>query len=488
MKTITVKNEKIINFYKERPHLCFETINLAIMNMLSTCENSDNNCCENSDNNCGSLQTQILDAITDSNNAIKEMKSNMNVINRDYMNNMREIVETCTNETVEVLLTENNRELVNRTMETIVDIVPKSNDACFAEINTTLTQFYESLSSDTKKLSQSFDSIGIKEYLNNFEMKSTLMLQNIHQPIYSFISASEERTNKNMNDMKEMNDDKYNQLLVNMNDIIKSTVHDTKNISVKQEEKTLMSFLSSIFGDAELFRKQQDSNIILMKRMRKTNVLLQSFDTDVNLSTENVRNFRQMILEDNCSGILMSHNSGISTTTDYEIEIQNNNVLLYIHNLKYSTSKIDVALHIIDNLHTTLYQTNNRANITDNFTIPCDVLENINNEYQVFIKQKKTLIEMVKENQKKMLSEVDNFQFPFLDKYLSSKYTKATMKPGYKCDICKLYNAQNLKALAAHKRGCSRKHGKKITYYNSSERDNCITPIVFDSENTNKKL
>ena len=95
---------------------------------------------------------------------------------------------------------------------------------------------------------------------------------------------------------------------------------------------------------------------------------------------------------------------------------------------------------------------------------------------------------MIKENQKKMLSQVDDFQFPFLDKYLSSKYTKTTMKPGYKCDICKLYNAHNLKALAAHKRGCSRKHGVKMTSYCSTGRSNCITPIVFESESPEKNM
>ena len=476
MENIVIENKQIVNFYRARPHMCFEKINLAVISMLSSIENS-----ENSENSvCETIQQKILDAITYNNNNINIMTSNMEVNHRDYINNIRNIVETSTSETLETLLTENNKKLVNQTMETIVDIIPKNNESCFMEINNTLAKYYDTLSNDTQKLINSVNTIGIKEYMNNFEIKSTMMLQNIHQPIYSFISASEERTNKNMNDMKEVNDVQYKQLIHTVNDTIQKSVKCNQDIDMKNDKKTMMCLLSGIFSSAELFKKQQDYNTILMKRLRKTNIFLHSFETNNNLSLETVNNFRQRMNDENCSGILISHNSGISTTSDYEIEIQNNNVLLYIHNLDYSTAKLEVGVHIIDNLHTTLYQTTSRTSTNEHFTIPCEVLENINNEYQVFVTQKNNLTDMVKDNQKKMLSQIDDFKFPFLDKFLSSKYSKASVKPGYKCDICKLYNAHNLKALAAHKRGCTRKHGVKTASPLQVERLKCITPIMFE--------
>jgi hypothetical protein len=36
-------------------------------------------------------------------------------------------------------------------------------------------------------------------------------------------------------------------------------------------------------------------------------------------------------------------------------------------------------------------------------------------------------------------------------------------KNGHKCELCKNFNANNLKALAAHKRGCMRKLGNTGT-------------------------
>jgi len=81
-----------------------------------------------------------------------------------------------------------------------------------------------------------------------------------------------------------------------------------------------------------------------------------------------------------------------------------------------------------------------------------------NNEYQLFLSQKNALFEVFKESQKKVFAQIDEIRFPSLDKFLSTKYAAPIQKPGLKCDLCKLFNANNLKALAAHKRGCARKN------------------------------
>jgi len=93
------------------------------------------------------------------------------------------------------------------------------------------------------------------------------------------------------------------------------------------------------------------------------------------------------------------------------------------------------------------------------YSIPKDVLDTINNEYQLFISQKNAVIEVFKESQRRVLSQIDEIKFPCLDKYLSTKYTTKIVKAGMKCDLCNSYLANNLKALAAHKRGCVRKRG-----------------------------
>ena len=90
------------------------------------------------------------------------------------------------------------------------------------------------------------------------------------------------------------------------------------------------------------------------------------------------------------------------------------------------------------------------------YSIPKDVLDGINREYQQFIMQKDTIISGFKEQQKTLLSRLDDMRFGTLDKYLSTRYSSCK-KQGYNCDMCNNFNVGTLKGLAAHKRGCARK-------------------------------
>ena len=111
-------------------------------------------------------------------------------------------------------------------------------------------------------------------------------------------------------------------------------------------------------------------------------------------------------------------------------------------------------MDIIDNLSIKL---TNYGIDNDKYMIGKDILEEINKEHQVFIGQKESIITILREGQRKIISQIEEFKFPTLDKYLSTKFIVPLHKQGFKCDLCKLFNGNNLKALAAHKRGCIRK-------------------------------
>jgi hypothetical protein len=137
----------------------------------------------------------------------------------------------------------------------------------------------------------------------------------------------------------------------------------------------------------------------------------------------------------------------------------NGNIIVFIQNADYSHDKIKIAVDIIDNLTTKL---RDFATQQDENSIPKNVLDDINKEYQLFVSQKEALIGIYKDCQKKVLTQIDELRFPCLDKYLSTKYTSQPQKHGFKCDLCKAFNANNLKALAAHKRGCVRKNNVTV--------------------------
>jgi hypothetical protein len=129
-------------------------------------------------------------------------------------------------------------------------------------------------------------------------------------------------------------------------------------------------------------------------------------------------------------------------------------VVIYLHKLSYSSETLQIAADMIDSISSKL---NDFCSLSENkYSIPKDILDGINREYQQFILQKESIITSFKEQQKRIISQLDDMRFSTLDKYLSTRYSSCK-KQGYSCDLCNNFNVGTLKGLAAHKRGCARK-------------------------------
>ena len=472
MNGITITNEKVVNFYKQNPHLSIDTVNLLIVNLFEQMSTTT------------SIPTEstVLDQVNHTLN-------NLNDITKTLHSNLESgIINSNNNRAICNLIETNNSLLISQITDIINKIIP-DNNTCYTEITKSLDAFYKSITNDSQKIIDTNNSAYIKEYMNNFEMKTAVMLQNIQQPIYSFISASEDRINKNINTNRS-NDtpDIYSKLLSDINSLI--CTNQPHKLVNTNGDKYLLTMLTKTFNSADISMKQlgMENNTIVLKRLRCPPVFIQNYDIEYNVSCDEINKFMTLISDDNVCGVFLSQQSGISGKSDFQIELHNNNVVVFVHNAEYLSSKIEVAISIIDNLYNKLRQFV-KYGTNDDFTIPKDLLESINNEYQLFITQKTAVIDVFKESQKKVLAQIDEIRFPCLDRYLSTKYSAPIVKPGLKCDLCKSYNANNLKALAAHKRGCIRKHTSStklaINPINNSDSNRntiCVTPISFDNK------
>lgn len=297
-------------------------------------------------------------------------------------------------------------------------------------------------------------------------LEKLLMSNNIHTPIHSQILSNLLQNSNSINDIKsnvsaikdvmnDINTENNSKIINEIGDLLFKTRPDSPtNI----DNTNLLSIvLNKVFNTSEILplKEYSDSHIFLMKRFQKPKILIETKDTEFNISCDEISGFVKIIEEKNSNGIFISQKSGISSKTNYHIDYCRGNVIVFIHNGDYCHEKIKMAVDIIDNLSLKLKELNIS---NDDNTIPKSILDDINKEYQLFISQKEAVINLYKDCQKKVLSQIDEIRFPCLDKYLSTKYTNPTQKPGFKCDLCKCFNANNLKALAAHKRGCSRKN------------------------------
>ena len=234
-------------------------------------------------------------------------------------------------------------------------------------------------------------------------------------------------------------------------------VQEIQDVSLKKEYFTCI--LSKIFTNADIMNKHINDNyqFITMKRLKKPKVIIKNINIESNLSDEDVYTFTSLIEQENWCGVIISQNSGISNKNHFQIDIHNNNIIIFLHNVKYSQSVIISAIDIIDNLFAKIQEF---SKFNTDCSIPKELLDNINNEYQLFIIHKSNIINIIKEYQKKLLSQIDECNFSSLNNFLSEKYSTSIQKTGFNCEICSNYSAHNLKALAAHKRGCIRKKTK----------------------------
>ena len=124
--------------------------------------------------------------------------------------------------------------------------------------------------------------------------------------------------------------------------------------------------------------------------------------------------------------------------------------MIYIHYAKYEPETVMLAVNVLDHLNHKL-----KSVETIGETIPTEILMLINKEYQEFVHQKKVLLEKIKNNNKVLIKQITEMDLPNLTGVLSKRFAQVESAQ-HKCSICNIFIGKNAKALAVHKRNCSK--------------------------------
>ena len=439
---LTITDPCILEFYSKHPQYDFGVINGIIVDLLKSLLRTT---------------SPSSPSTVDMNSFVDEIEN----IKQDYIDEIRTLITSNNNQQqLCTLLETSNKMLLDKTHSIITTIIPKNQNILYNQINESITHFCKTLSHDISNLTEHIDKCSVKEFINHFEIRVASMLQNMQQPVFTFINASEERITAHINILKSNQCEvtkEHQQLLTSLTDVLVQS--QRANSPTFHDSKVMTSVLTELYSSAEILQPPDlNDDEIMLKRLRKSNIIVKNFIQDTNIGCDDISLFLQTIDDKSCHGVVLSQLSGISTKKNYQIDIHNNRIVVYVHKVEYSPAKVQIAVDIIDTLLSRLSQYQGK---TDNeYLIPKDILDMINNDYQTFLSQKSAIAEVFKENQKKVLSQIDELKLPALDRFLSTKYMAPIPKPGLKCDLCKSYFANNLKALAAHKRGCARKTAK----------------------------
>jgi len=473
---IVINNKRIFDFYNENENISIESTNLLLLDFI---ENIFNNMTDANSN----INAQLLSYINENRNQIDFIKTNLSIMNenisklnsdiannmivqfmnlkKDYVDDVRQIIYNSTlttSEKMSSLIEKNNTHLIDKTTLILNEIIPKNQENLSSQIKNTINNLHFLISEDTNRLAKNMNNDkSLQEFINNFETKYNSMMQTIQQPLYTFFTASENRINQNIDVLKENSTNallSQTKLQEELGEFLgKYNVSANKG---KFGEENLSTILNSIYQNAEIKNTTgiKSSGDFIMKRLDKPTIMFENKEYKHNIDKEEIAKFILDIENQNTHGIFISQYSGIAFKQNYQIDIHKGNVLIYIQNCEYSPDKIRIAVDIIDNLSSKIKDLNEDD---DNNTISKELLDSINEEYQTYIQQKESMMTVLKDFSKKMISQIEDIKFPELDKYLSQKYAYVKARC-FVCDLCNVFTAGSKQSLSAHKRGCSKKH------------------------------
>ena len=460
-KQIIITDETILTFYKENPELDLIAMNhifIGILKKLSSNLSTTLN---------ATINSQILTVVTNLQNEFNLNKTNiilqLNEIKKDYIEDIKTIITNnslLNNEKLNHLIEKNNDNLLTKTTLIVGDIIPKSQEKNYLQIENCIKTACSTISKDTTKLLEvsNSDNSHFDNIVKNVELQLTSMITHIQQPIFNYIQSSEERTNNGIQNIQEKLNTSHNNTSQLTNEISDFLNKYKNNSSTKGNvsEAELYSVLQSIMPSDEIVKVNTDTATCDLKviRMDKTkpSILFENKDYARSVPTEEIKKFERDIQLQKIHGIFISHKSPITFKQPFHIDIISGLIHIYIPNAEYDANKIKIAIDIIDSLSFKLTQINNLTN-KEEYIVDKEDIEEIVNEYNTFASNKLIMIDTIKSVTKQLIDKMEDIQLPKLKK-LFIKLGNIENDNEYKCTICNCWSGKNKASLGAHMRNC----------------------------------
>jgi hypothetical protein len=464
--TLSVKNKDVWEFYDKHKHINFEDMNLVLIDILEQLFENINpslttNIASQLIDNMKLIQNQVSTVTEMFSKSQQDMNTNFKLkfmeFKKDYIEDLKMILSNNTSDKLAPIIREYNDTLLDKTRIMINDVIPKNQDALAKDIESSIKSLHYSIHQDTSAFMKStINKDTLDQFVNSLEEKFSKTILNSQNIFNSLITSSENRLDSRLSELKDIsksNNSTQNVLQNNITDLLKKM--ENSSSKGKISENILFNILLSLYPTAQIdsVGTTKETGDIILTRKDKPTILFENKNYDKNVIQDEVKKFLRDVEQQNCSAIMLAQHYGITNKENFEIEIHNNNVLVYLHKVEYDADKIKAAVDIIDYFKATL--DNSGGIVGDTLSIDKDILDDINKEYQYFITSKLSHIKTIKDYQQKLISQAEDFKLPNLEQYLSKLYASSCSKNDV-CEYCN-YVAKNSRALVAHYRGCTQK-------------------------------
>lgn len=461
---LTICNKDVFHFY-EKHSLDFEQMNILFCNILqqiiTTTDNSyDNNIAStilkkisNLENNFSNIEQHLFKHQIELSNKLNEYK-------KDYINDLKLILLSNNIEHITPLIKENNNNLIDKTTLIINELLPKNQNILSKDIDNNFKLLQSQIISETNKfLSSSMNQNNIEEFINT----SNLLMSQTINSITSIISSIEHKIDNRLNSNSTKVDELHKNITENHFNNIKLQQSVTEMLKKFEKgsgkgnvsENVLYNILLSLFPCAQIDyvgNEIKETGDIILIRNNKPKILIENKDHDTcNVPKHDVDKFIRDCEIQQCCGIMFSQNRGIANKENYELQINNGNVLLYVHNVNFDNDKIKTAIEIVEQFKLKYDEIN-----TDNdvYNIESSVLEDINKEFNNYTSQKHSLLKLLKDFNEKMNLSINELKMPCLEQFLSKHYATSSNQGNNICKYCEKFIP---KSLSQHYRYCAEK-------------------------------
>lgn len=440
-----ITNKKVLEFLDSHPHIDANVLMLLAIEMYDYVLSTQTNV------NVNQISKYLVDNSNKLDNLLKQNNDllyNLQEVKTSYVNEVKNIIYNSDN-TQRIVdgMRNNNFLLINATKEILSEVV---NNLTYQEKRDLEMQLKSLETNITIATSNLVKSLGNESALKDFTSTINSRCIELSSNMFNILNSSEQRLSNRLDEIKDLTSGS-----MNLNNNVSQLLDKFNNSCQKGKisEMLLSNLLTKMYPSAEVqdMSEQNHSCDLKLIRLGKSDILFENKNYSTNVKTEEVNKFRDDMKKHEQNGIMLSQNSGIINKKDFEIEILNKKVLVYLHNVDYDKEKIKLAVDIIDNISETIKDVDEK----DSVKITSGIIKEINIEYLNFIKQRESLIAFMRDTNNEAIIKIKNLQFPQLQN-LFVKRTEIVKEKTFNCNTCKNFNCTNRKELNEHKKECGK--------------------------------
>jgi hypothetical protein len=487
-ESITITDPLIVSYYRENQNLDIITMNHFLIDVLKNLSSNLNNTINST------INSKILSIVSDIDKNISLMKSDIilkfHESKKDYIEEVKNIFQNnnlSNNEKINDYIQITNEQLFSKINTLIYEAIPKNNEKIVFDFEEKIKSFFNLIYQDTKAILESSKNDDLlKTFLDNIDNHLSKMLSTIQQPIFNSIQSSEERTSLGIQQIKDnfIFHQNIQETLRNEMQEFLSKYKNNPQFKGNVAEIELQHMLLSIMPSDEVIRVSHDTATCDFKVNRKDttkpSILFESKNyKNRSTTTEEVKKFERDLQMQKIHGILVSQDSPITYKDNFQIDIINGLIHVYIPNANYEVEKIKIAVDIIDNLSLKL-----DALLKDNdddYSISKEDIDELAEDFRLFGIQKVQMLDTIRLVNKQLTDKLEEIQLPKLKKFLM-KLGNIENDNNFKCSFCNDWNGKNKASLGAHMRNCKfNPKNKEFEIQNVVITDEII--LIEDSSN-----